>query len=280
MHSIAMHAPSIRAPNARSLKAHVPKRRAPKTQQRQHSVMQKAGIYARAAGEVVAETLWPARCAVCGKLGNVLCESCRSALPYIDQWRACPRCGAPYGMYQCTECNTFNLQSLNRQHLAFAGCVSAVAFTAETARIARTRKDLGDRGLALPMAFAIACAVPPAWMESLQVTYVPSTQRALRERGFCHGKDLAEEVARLLHLPCRGLLAVRKTTDQRQLGRRQRASNTQGQFHVQTEAGRLTGAHILLVDDVYTTGSTVQAASEALQQAGVTCVYVATFARV
>ncbi|MBQ9068008.1 MAG: ComF family protein, partial [Eggerthellaceae bacterium] len=175
-------------------------------------VAERALTLARAAGEVAAETLWPSRCAVCGALGQVLCEECRKGLPYIDQWRSCPRCGAPFGMHQCTECNTFSLRGLGREKVPYAGCVSAVAFDGASARIVRLRKDAGDRALARPMAFAIACAVPPGWLSGLQVTYVPSTKQALRKRGFCHARELAEEVAELLGIPCATLLSVPRSS--------------------------------------------------------------------
>lgn len=242
-----------------------------------------ARAFAQVAGEVVAETLWPTRCAVCGTAGDVLCESCRSALPYLDYWRACPDCGAPFGMHQCTECNTFSLHGLGRSRLGYEGCVSAVAFADDTARIIRMRKDQGERRLARSMAFAIACAIPPAWMQDVVVSYVPSTRRALRERGFCHGRELAGAVADLLDVRLTGLLAPATTADQRALGRSQRAANVQGRFGATAQEWGTNAAwptHVLLVDDVYTTGSTAMAAADALHAAGTTCVQVATFARV
>ena len=234
-------------------------------------------VLALAAGEVAAETLWPSRCAVCGALGPALCEACRRALPYLDLWRACPRCGAPFGMHQCTECNTYSLRSLGVDALAFDGCVSACAFDERTARIVRLHKDAGERSLARPMAYAIACAVPPAWVAGAQVAFVPSTRRAVRERGFCHGSELATEVAGLLGLACADLLEAGAAADQRALGRAQRAKNMRGRFRALPGA---SGMRILLVDDVYTTGSTANAAATALREAGAERVHVATFARV
>ncbi|MDD7690067.1 MAG: hypothetical protein PUI93_04055, partial [Ellagibacter isourolithinifaciens] len=47
-----------------------------------------ARLYAEAAAQAVAETLWPTRCAICDEPGELLCERCRSELPFIDLWRA------------------------------------------------------------------------------------------------------------------------------------------------------------------------------------------------
>lgn len=54
-------------------------------------------LYGLGAAEALAETVWPTRCAVCDAPGEPLCEHCRTALRYVDWWRACPRCGAPFG---------------------------------------------------------------------------------------------------------------------------------------------------------------------------------------
>ena len=78
-----------------------------------------AHLYAEAAAQAVAETLWPTRCAICDEPGELLCERCKSELPFIDLWRACPICGAPWGHTQCTECNPVMLAATGREKVAF-----------------------------------------------------------------------------------------------------------------------------------------------------------------
>ena len=234
--------------------------------------------YAHAASEVVAETLWPTRCVVCGSLGEVLCSSCFHNLPFIDQARACPHCGAAFGMNQCSECNSYSLKSLGRATLPFDACVSAVRFTDETARIVRIRKDLDERRLARLMAYAIACAIPPAWLKPIAtVVPVPATVSALRKRGFDHAAELANHTAFLLRLPVRSVLGIAETADQRGLGRISRAENVAGSFSLCADHAP---ERIILIDDVYTTGSTVMAATDTLRLGGAQHVFVATFTRV
>lgn len=60
--------------------------------------------------EAALETLWPTRCVLCDIPGTLLCHSCRVNLSYLDQLKACPRCGAAYGIHCCTECNHFILE--------------------------------------------------------------------------------------------------------------------------------------------------------------------------
>ena len=234
--------------------------------------------YTQATAEVAAELFWPTRCVICGGMGEVLCLSCQNKLPFIDHTRACPRCGAAFGQHQCCDCNSYSLKGLGRNHLPFDSCVSAVSYSEDVARIVRARKDQDERRLAYTMAFYIACAIPPAWIEKPAVLVpIPTTALALRRRGFDHSFDLVKEVGMLLSLPVKRLLHVAQTQDQRDLGRRLRAHNVSGQFSLaETDLPK----RVILVDDVYTTGSTAMAASDALRSGGVEKLFVATFARV
>ena len=128
------------------------------------------------------------------------------------------------------------------------------------------------------MAYHIACSIPPEWIKPESVVcFIPGSSRAIQKRGFDHAQELANEVARLLGIPVLNILAIQKARDQRGLGRHLRAQNVKGRFSVCREN---MPAYIILVDDVYTTGSTVMAASDALKDAGAPRVYAATFARV
>ncbi len=53
----------------------------------------------------ICETLWPTRCALCDTPGKLLCPQCARSLEFIDYYRACPRCGSPWGSLQCDRCN-------------------------------------------------------------------------------------------------------------------------------------------------------------------------------
>ena len=111
---------------------------------------------ARAAFEVACETLWPTRCAVCDASGDLLCDACAARLPYIDTWRACPRCGAPFGRVQCTECNRIMLAAGNRERLPVERMASALVLTPSARRVVCAYKDQGERRLAAVMARLMA----------------------------------------------------------------------------------------------------------------------------
>lgn len=220
------------------------------------------------AAEALAETVWPTRCAICDTPGYVLCDSCRTALAYVDWWRACPRCGAPFGRVQCCECNEVMLAAQGRTQPAFDGMAAAVSF----------EEGAGERRLASEMARLMLFQVPPAWLAGAVAAPIPASAAARRRRGFDHGRELACAVAGMAGIPLVEALARPRTFDQRALGRRGRIHNLQGRF--QALPGATVPARILLIDDVCTTGSTMNAACDALRAAGAVELHCLVFARV
>ena len=108
------------------------------------------------AADMVAETLYPTRCAVCDKPGAVLCGSCAAALPYIDALTACPRCGAPFGVVQCSECTSVLMEPFGYKEPPYDEMASALVLTEAVRRIVTVYKDQNERGLARPMAQIMA----------------------------------------------------------------------------------------------------------------------------
>ena len=181
---------------------------------------ERALAYGEAAGTALAETLWPTRCAVCDTPGEAVCQACLRSLPYLDWWRACPRCGAPFGRVQCSECNPVTMAALDRHELPFDACASAVVYNDATARIVRAWKDAGERRLVETLADLMASVTAPSWRaERPTIVPVPATAAALRRRGFDHGADLARALAERLSLDEIPLLARPRSFDQRSLAR-------------------------------------------------------------
>lgn len=128
--------------------------------------------------------------------------------------------------------------------------------------------------LAAPLAAQLQAAVagsPPGPRPDLLVPVPLSTTR-LRERGFNQAWEIARRVARGLELEARADVLLRPvdSAHQASLPREQRAVNLQGTFMVDPAwRGRLTGRHVAVVDDVFTTGATAAEATRALRHAGV-----------
>ena len=115
------------------------------------------------------------------------------------------------------------------------------------------------------------------------VTAVPLHWRRYLERRFNQSTLIARPLARRLGLPFQQVLRrTRPTPSQTGLGRRERQENLRDGFRVATLRARgikLQGARVLLVDDVATTGATLNAAGHALREAGVAHVTALTAAR-
>ena len=123
--------------------------------------------------------------------------------------------------------------------------------------------------LADGMASACPFALPPDTV----VTSVPMTKKHLDARGIDHGRLLAEAFAQRRNLPCQPLLTrTRETATQQGLNASQRRKNLHGAF---AAAARIS-TPVLLIDDVYTTGSTTETCAGALRAAGAPEVFVLT----
>lgn len=102
---------------------------------------------------------------------------------------------------------------------------------------------------------------------------VPVHRTRRRERGYNQAELLAQRLGALLHIPVRAdlLVRVKRTLPQRELNADERLRNLQGAFGLGAEPRGIETA--LLIDDVYTTGSTLEANARVLKRAGVREVY-------
>jgi competence protein ComFC len=214
----------------------------------------------------VFDLLLPQRCLVCGAAGRQLCRDCRRGLPALAP-PLCVRCGAPtaWPVARCLECAG--------RRLAFATARGAVAYEDGVRRLVDAWKERGLRRLAAEAAAVVAERLEPPRAEL--VTFVPPDGGRRLERGYHPAARLAQELAAAWALPCRPLLGrSRRVRRQRGLSLAERRSNLRGGF-----AARPVSGAVLLVDDVYTSGATADAASAALRAAGAREVVVVTFAR-
>ncbi|MGI6591217.1 MAG: ComF family protein [Eggerthellaceae bacterium] len=233
------------------------------------------------AGNALQELVWTTRCVICDTPGELICAECARALPYIDLWQACPRCGTPFGRLICTECNHLMLAKRGRQALPYERCTSAVIHTDAVRHIVTAFKDGGERRLApLIAAYSAATVSPGISHTNAVLTFIPSTNRARRQRGFDHTEETARFLAVHLHLPLARIFSRPRGRDQRGLSREERQLNMAGKLQIRPYwQGRLP-RRVIVYDDVYTTGATLFAASDALRTGGCTVVRCVTFSRV
>lgn len=214
------------------------------------------------------ELVAPTRCAACELPGRVLCDECVGHLPLIEAAGACPLCSAPYGHLVCTEC--WNSE------FAFEAALALGELDGGLARAIVLHKDAGERRLGGVLGNMLAETVLGHWTGWAHVvTWIPPTRAALRRRGFDHARSIAIPVAELASVEAVDLLSRTAAVDQRSLGRAARSANSKGTF----SSSMAVSGRVLLVDDVMTTGSTLDAAATALLEAGAGAVRVAVVAR-
>ena len=153
-------------------------------------------------------------------------------------------------------------------------CLALLAFEGAGADLVARVKYRNQRaslpGLGRAMA-AQAAAV--GGTQASVVTWIPTTSRRIRERGFDHGRLLAGHVARALGVPCRRLLVRDDGPPQTGRSRAERLAGPRLR-PVRTVSGR-----VLAVDDVVTTGATASAAAAELTRAGAAEVWILAAAR-
>ena len=148
------------------------------------------------------------------------------------------------------------------------------------------RLHAASRGLGRLLAEAIVQLASEAPTELLVVP-VPLHRSKYSQRGFNQARSLAREAIQQLRrthpdwkltLAPSALMRLRATESQAGLTPRQRRINVRGAFSV-SDPSAVTMKHVLLVDDILTTGATARAAARALAQAGAASIWVATLAR-
>jgi ComF family protein len=108
---------------------------------------------------------------------------------------------------------------------------------------------------------------------------VPLHPTRQRERGFNQAALLAELLSTRISIPCKRVLKrIRYTTTQTALDRAERMENLHNAFRLRKNAD-VRGLHVLLIDDVLTTGSTLSECARVLKRAGAISVHAATAAR-
>jgi len=207
----------------------------------------------------------PLRCPGCGAPATrrrVLCDACWAAIPGLDQW-LCARClGRGDDPARC------------RIHRGYA-CWCAWVYDDRAACLVQTLKYQGRRALARGLGGRLAQSLSMHYRPDL-VVEVPMHGVRRRERGFNQAAWLAEAVAARLAAPWLegALTRVHPTPPQTRLGAAARRSNLRGAFRVR-DPEALRGRKVLLVDDVITTGSTVEACLDVLQASGAEAVAAA-----
>ncbi len=220
----------------------------------------------------------PPRCPGCGVITPAMhqfCLDCWSALDFLGDPK-CARCGVPFDMDRgpdalCGACYA-DPPSFDAMH-------AAVAYGPIASALALKLKYGRRPGIADTMAAQMRRHLP-AEGEWLLVP-VPLHRWRIWRRGYNQSALMARAVARRTghSLALDMLVRTRSTPPLRGLGRDRRAKAVRGAFAVRDKAV-VAGKPVLLIDDVYTTGATVNACAKALRRAGATRIEILCWARV
>jgi ComF family protein len=209
---------------------------------------------------------------------RLICGVCRARIIAVPA-PACERCGSPRlatgrSDNACVECPDWP---------AVLRCArSACVLHPPADRIVHQLKYRGWHALADPMGRLMAGVRLPQDVldEAHIVVPVPTSVVRMRTRGYNQAELLARQYARITRRTVIDVLERADGTTQTALQPAERRANVAGAFRLRRNAPRsLGGSHVLLIDDVLTTGATALEATQTLAQAGVRCVSVVTFAR-
>lgn len=228
----------------------------------------------KSAASVLLDALFPRRCPVCGDIvmpkGELICPSCQGQLSFVRS-PYCLKCGKEVlspSIEYCFDCSRhprtfeYGVAMLNYNEAA-ARSMAAVKYKNKREYLDFYAKEAVRRCGSRLLSMEADCLIP-----------VPVHPSRLKSRGFNQARALAEKMGEILALPvCPDLLRRNKKTEpQKELNSLERLRNLEQAFAADPcQAQGVERA--ILVDDIYTTGSTIEACTRALRQAGIKKVY-------
>lgn len=223
------------------------------------------------AGRGILDALYPLECVGCGSTGRVICERCAGNLPVLEP-PFCGVCSVPGDFTRCQACaEAVRAFDGIRAPFRYGGTIRQAILALKYGGIKAAAPQLGDLLADFLKANPLAGEV---------VAPVPMHGRRLRERGYNQAELLARRVARHCNLRYEENLLFRTRQVQPQAGigsAAERAVNVADSIGV-SASGDVAGVGIILVDDVATTGSTLETCAAALKRAGAASVWGLTLA--
>lgn len=227
------------------------------------------------------DILYPVCCPICHRVlrrgEDGVCVPCRKRLPYVTE-PCCKHCGKPLVRAETAYCR----DCAGRMDQSALDCGTAVWLYDTTMKQAVA--DFKYRGCTSDGDFYAGELAFQKGKEILSrkpelILPVPLHAAKRRFRGFNQAAYIAKRLGELLELPVlpEALVRIRRTKPQSGLAHKQRFANQKGAFAVNEKYRDVLSVcqRVLLIDDIYTTGATLEACAEVLKEVGIKKVYFA-----
>lgn len=231
-------------------------------------------------GNFFLNILFPRNCLSCGREGQYICENCRTFLgeaPLI-----CPVCGrGSFSGQRHIDCpSRYQLDGLVAIW-EYEGLVKSIIHhikyrklgDAVSELVALSSEAMSKDKERFASFFSYLLSEKPL------ITFVPLSSRKERARGFNQAELIARELEKITGFKTISLLKkIKETESQTGLKKKERLKNVEGVFSLETNSLELP-ENLILVDDVWTTGSTLKEGAKVLKKAGVKKIWGFTLAR-
>lgn len=220
--------------------------------------------------------LYPPRCPGCDQIlplsGGGMCDGCRARIEYVREPR-CSRCGKPLEEEEefCQDCRTGEAAYI---------CGKALLVYDSYMQDSMAYFKYGGRKEYAAFYAAELYRVYKEWICQVGADAfvpVPIHKKRLQKRGYNQAGLLAAQLGRRMGIPVRqDILCRRKDTlPQKELSGTQRRRNLEGAFQLRNSTEELNQLPecVIIIDDIYTTGSTIEACAQVLKRAGVKSIY-------
>lgn len=227
----------------------------------------------------ILDVLFPEyKCIFCGRECKDtefdICEHCKKEVLPLNENNVCFKCGRPLlNNFEnvCEDCKYSNF-SFDKVRSVFiyedgvCDCVKALKYGGEKYKAKYFARLMKDRFMKLNFDIDI-------------VTFVPTSVEREKERGYNQAKLIAEEFCKITNYPLKSLLEKRINSEsQVSLTKKERRENLKGAFKL-SKNQKVSGLKILVIDDVYTSGATLDSVAMVLKKSGAEKVYGLTFAK-
>lgn len=230
--------------------------------------------------KIFLDLFFPKKCVNCGKGKDFMCEDCFSIIEVLEN-DYCPFCFPPKittGGRVCPSCKKDHF-------LDGLICASSlenivVKKTIHLFKYPPFLKEL-SRHLSFLIINHLKLTNNEFKFRNFIITPIPIAKKRLSFRGFNQSEEIAKELSSFLNLPMEKIICrIKNTKPQTTLGKDQRQNNVLNAFAIEKKfQGKIKGRNILLIDDVLTTGATINESARILKESGAKSVWGAVVAR-